>query len=93
MKLDDIQSDLSNSLANIDKNNYILHSVMHHLKNNCNHTEIDIIHSEIYDLTPADYDTIAEFISDYQPIFDTVDFPFKECFRCLKARSINLDLI
>ena len=85
----EIQKDLQRSLEKLDKNDYVLKSVINHLEEQCSEEEIQLIESQIYELEVKDYTKREEFIDDYQPIFDLVDFPFKECFRFLDKRTFD----
>lgn len=93
MDLYDIKEDLTNALQYIDRNNYVLNSTLLHLEEQCTPEEVKLVEKQIYELESKEYDTREEFISDYQPIFDLVDFPFKECFSILEKRTLNLDEI
>lgn len=87
----EIQKDLQKALENIDKNDYVLKSAVTHLQEQCSKEEVKLVEEQVYELEPKEYNTIGEFIEDYQPIFDLVDFPFKECFRLLDKRTLNYD--
>jgi len=89
----EIQKDLQKSLENIDKNDYVLKSAINHLEEQCSNAEIKLVEKQIFELELKDYETREEFIEDYQPIFDLVDFPFKECFRLLDKRTLDYDTI
>lgn len=85
----EIQKDLQKALENIDKNDYVLKSAINHLQEQCSEKEVKLFEKQIYELEPKEYDTREEFIDDYQPIFDLVDFPLKECFRLLDKRTLD----
>jgi hypothetical protein len=89
----EIQKDLQKALENIDKNDYVLKSTITHLQEQCTDEEVKLVEEQIYELEPKEYDTREEFIEDYQPIFDLVEFPFKECFRLLDKRTLNWDAL
>jgi chromosome segregation ATPase len=89
----EIQKDLQKALEKIDKNDYVLKSAINHLQEECSEEEVKLVEEQIYELEPKDYDTREEFIEDYQPIFDLVDFPLKECFRLLEKRTFNWDAL
>lgn len=87
--MNEIINDLKKSLLNIDKNKYVLNSIINHLKEQCSEEEIQTIEDKIFDLEVKDYETREAFIDDYQAIFDLVDFPINECFRILDKRTLN----
>ncbi len=89
----EIQKDLQKALENIDKNDYVLKSTINHLCEQCTEEEVKLVEDQIYELEPKEYYTREEFIEEYQPIFDLVDFPFKECFRTLDKRTLNWDAL
>ena len=65
----EIQKDLQRSLEKLNKNDYVLKSVINHLEEQCSEEEIQLIESQIYELEVKDYTKREEFIDDYQPIF------------------------
>lgn len=89
----EIQKDLQKALESIDKNDYVLKSTIAHLQEQCSKEEVKLVEEQIYELEPKEYETRDEFIEDYQPIFDLVDFPFKECFRLMDKRTLNWDAL
>ena len=91
--LNDIRLDLEKSLLLIDKNNYVLRSMMNHLEEECEEDEIVIIDEKIHELDIKEYESKEDFIEDYQPIFNLVDFPISECFRVMERRTLNYDNI
>lgn len=93
MNIYEIKKDLQKALENIDKNDYVLKSTINHLYEQCTEEEVELIEEQIYELEPKEYYTREEFIKEYQPIFDLVDFPFEECFRILDKRTLNWDAL
>ena len=87
----EIQKDLQKALENIDKNDYIFRSVIAHLEEQCSEEEVKLVEDKIFELEPKDYEDREEFLQDYQPIFDLVEFPFKDCFRLFDKRQLNWD--
>ena len=85
----EMQQDLEKSLENIDKNDYVLRSIINHLEEQCSEEEVKLVEDRIFELESKRYDDRDEFLEDYQPIFDLVDFPLDECFRALDKRQLN----
>ncbi len=84
-----IFKDLQENLKCLDKNNYVLNSIISHLEEQCEDAEIQIIEDEIYGLIVKKYNNREEFIEDYQPIFDSVDFPLMQCFEMMDKRTLD----
>ncbi|MBP8994745.1 MAG: hypothetical protein KBG30_13185 [Bacteroidales bacterium] len=89
----EIQKDLQKALENIDKNDYILRSLIAHLEEQCTEEEVKLVEDKIFELEPKEYDNREDFLEDYQPIFDLVEFPFKDCFRLFDKRQLNWDAL
>lgn len=89
----EIQKDLQKALEKIDKSNYILRSVIAHLEEQCSEEEVKLVEDKIFELEPKEYGGREEFLQDYQPIFDLVEFPFKDCFRLFDKRQLNWDAL
>ena len=85
-----IEKDLIESLRKLDKNNYVLNSIINHLEVECTDAEIKVVEGGIYDLLSNKYTNKKDFIEDYQPIFDLIDFPLDLCFKILKRRTFNI---
>lgn len=73
-----IKKHLQNALENIDSNDYVLYLTIKHLEEQCADEEIELIENDILELPVTEYDSVEDFIKDYQPIFDLVDFQFKD---------------
>lgn len=93
MKTLQIGLDLKKSLQQIDKNDYVLNSMVSHLEEQCTDEEVKMIEGKVLDLDVTDYESEENFISDYQPIFDLVEFPIAECFRMMNKRKLNYDAL
>lgn len=89
----EIQKDLKKALEHIDKNDYILRSLIAHLEEQCSEEEVKLVENKIYELEQKDYYNREDYLEDYQPIFDLVEFPFNDCFRLFDKRQLNWDAI
>lgn len=91
MNTSELRNDLQKALSCIDRNNYVLNSMIAHLEEQCQDEEVTLVEDKVFELDVKDYETREEFIKDYQPIFDLVDFPIVDCFRFLDKRTLNLE--
>ncbi len=86
--LNSIRQDLKKSLSFSDEPG-VLESMMNHIEEQCTKEEQELIEERIMDISIKEYESYAEFIEDYQPIFDLVDFPIAQCVRHFDRRKFT----
>ena len=84
-----IRKDLIESLKHLDKDDYVVNSISNHIEEQCTEEEAITLETLMYKLPVKEYNDREDFIEDYQPILDIIDFPLKECFRIMDKRTLK----
>lgn len=79
-ELKELIEDLTKALE-FSEQNGVLKSFIAHFEEQCNEDEIKQMHQLVFELERKEYENYSDFMDDYQPILDLVDFPIKDCIR------------
>lgn len=87
--LNDLIADIRKSTMPLEPDS-IFRSIVKHLYEECTKEEIEIMLNMAMELDQKTYESWEDFIEDYQPILDVVDFPIQEALRFMEKRKSDL---
>lgn len=86
--LNTILDDLKESLKFSD-NPRVLQSLIVFFNEQCSPEELKIIENKILAMNYKEYENYSEFIEDYQPIFDLVEFSMLDCLQFFDKKKFT----
>lgn len=87
MKRNFIKNDLVKQFSVIDDDTEFLDGLLRFIDEEATDVEIGLMHDHLIDMVDNGYDTVEEFIKDYQPLFDLVDIDLTDVYQFAQRRK------
>lgn len=87
MKRNFIKNDLVKQFSVMDDDTEFLDGLLRFIDEEATDVEIDLMHDHLIGMVDNGYDTVEEFIEDYQPLFDLVDIDLTDVYKFAQRRK------